>query len=287
MKNIKLSFFGSAIILFAMVGCQKEELLNPEKATSPSLHRDAATCATKCIDADGPYFELSSTEVVYWGGQNQTQFSKTGTLTVHNTLTHLVFVVNSTDAIADLVFDGVSTGLGAPANTNLTYSIALPTGWQACDIQNHTLKLAGNGNPVYFTSAYYLVGECVDACEYEGTSLTGTVTNATNLGNGSWQFTVTYTVATEDALTGVKTQGGLTAGGNQGVSNVVASAGATVNYNNNNAVVNWTDDFAACTAKTYTVTFERVFSGSGVITGDWSSKLSDGTVVGSANPLAY
>lgn len=212
---------------------------------------------------------------------------KNRSLKVYNTATHLVYIVRSSRAIADLVFDGNSTGLGAAANTDLTYSIALPSGWQACDVQTHTLQLSGNGPPIVFSNvAYYLVGIC-PSCEYEGTALNGSVTSATDLGDGWWRFTVEYTFSTEEAQTGVKTQGGLTAGGNQGVRNVSASAGATIRYTNNNAVINWVDDFAECSAKTYSVTFERVFSGSGVITGTWSSKLADDTLLGSQDPLAY
>jgi hypothetical protein len=286
MKFIKLSLLSVAFLVLAIAGCQKEDLLNPEKSKQSALNRDAATCASQCIVDGGPYFEKSTSQSVSWGGQCQCNNTKTGSLKVYNTLTHLVFVVRSTAAIADLVFDGVTTGLGAAANTDLTYSIPLPSGWQACDIENHTLHLAGNCPPIQFSSTYYLVGEC-PSCQITGTSLAGSVISATDLGTGWWRFTVEYTFSTEFAQTGVKTQGGLTAGGNLGVANVVASPGANIRYTNNNAVINWVDDFADCSSKTYTITFDRVFTGSGVITGEWSSKLADGTVLGTAAPLSY
>jgi hypothetical protein len=286
MKTVQLSLFSLCMLVLTMVSCQKDELIHPQSPLAPPQNKDAATCATQCIVEGGPYFETTDTVTVKWGGACQCNNTKKGIFKVYNTTTHLVFVVRSTVAIADLIFDGVSTGLGAPANTDLTYAVPLPSGWQACDIHTHQLRLSGHGPQIIYNSTYYLVGIC-PSCQYEGTALNGVITNATDLGDGWWRFTVAYTFSTEEAQTGVKTQGGLTAGGNQGVRNVVASPGATIRYTNNNAVLSWVDDFAECSSKTYTVTFERVFSGSGVITGTWSSKLPDGTLLGSQDPLVY
>lgn len=61
---------------------------------------------------------------------------KNRSLKVYNTATHLVYIVRSSRAIADLVFDGTLTGLGVPANTDIVYFIPLPFGWQACEHTN-------------------------------------------------------------------------------------------------------------------------------------------------------
>lgn len=119
----------------------------------------------------------------------------------------------------------------------------------------------------------------VQNCCTADLTIEGDVTDQVDLGNGWYEFEVTYTVTACKALTGVRTQGGLTAGGNDGSELISYSpmTGLTAEYPkqlNNNWVLSWTEDFAAGQTRTYKARFKRAFSACGKITGDWSSKTA-------------
>lgn len=110
-------------------------------------------------------------------------------------------------------------------------------------------------------------------------SLKGKVTCVTMSGDIA-TITLVYTVKT-CGLSGpisLKTQGGLSAGGSNGATlvSVTASSGITptVNTLNNNYVISATETFAASETKTYTIVYQRVLSGSDIVSGSWSTVSS-------------
>lgn len=107
------------------------------------------------------------------------------------------------------------------------------------------------------------------------TELLGKIMSGTDLLNGWWEFTIKYTfVSAEGGLTGVKTQGGLTAGGKDGaVLGVISTQNMELKTLNKNYVIAWTDDVPDCGIKEYWVTYQRRFTGAGFVTGQWTSKI--------------
>ena len=116
-------------------------------------------------------------------------------------------------------------------------------------------------------------------------TITGHVDNVSTA-DGWSTITVTYCVTACQAITGVKTQGGATAGGNVGATTPTnVTAGATINALNNNYVINWTDDFAAGQTRCYSFTYSRAFTACGSVTGAWSAKSANGLATATVDPL--
>ncbi|HET9824480.1 MAG TPA: hypothetical protein VFP87_04060 [Chitinophagaceae bacterium] len=112
---------------------------------------------------------------------------------------------------------------------------------------------------------------------------------ATNLGNGLYEFSVTYTLTSPVNVTGIKFQGGATAGGNYG--HQVTDLGNTVVVNEtlNNTVLKWEGDLTACTPQEIHFKFTRQFScpaTNALITGAWSASAG-GVTLGSIDPVPY
>ena len=113
--------------------------------------------------------------------------------------------------------------------------------------------------------------------------------SAVNLNNGLYEFTITYTLTSPVDVSGIKFQGGATAGGN--VGHEVTDLGNTtvVNANNNNTVLKWEGDLTACTPQTVTFKFTRNFSCPAtdeLITGQWSASAG-GVVLGTVASIPY
>ena len=128
-----------------------------------------------------------------------------------------------------------------------------------------------------------VIEPCVDVFTIDGQAA------AVNLQNGLYEFTITYTLTSPVDVSGVKFQGGATAGGNSGHAITNVGELQYANVNNNNTVLKWLGDLKACTPKVLTFKYTRNFSCPGVgalVTGDWSASVG-GTQLGYIAKLPY
>lgn len=121
-----------------------------------------------------------------------------------------------------------------------------------------------------FGSVTFVEAEC-------NQGMTATVTNATRLEGNNYRITVAFTLNTCESYSDVHIQGGLTAK----VSNVSTNGTIRKQTNNDNYIVFWDEASLAKGTKTYYITFDKEIKGAGDVTGDWSAKLADETVVAS------
>ena len=210
MKTRLFFTFFMLIAAFGLISsCQKESLagLNSVDKLQVSL-RSEGDCTIDCINEEsGDLFSHQESRTVSWGGPNQNKFTKTSTLKVWNTTTEIVYQFTCTENISDLVVNGVSTGLNAPANSVLNYALPLPSGWAACDVMTNTFQLSGNGPPVMYSNIEYsLIGICPE-CDEEFTYVMNE--------NGTYTFTymspedqvdvnVVFTFAQGDPVSGME-----------------------------------------------------------------------------------
>jgi hypothetical protein len=113
--------------------------------------------------------------------------------------------------------------------------------------------------------------------------------SAENLGNGLYEFTISYTLISPVDVTGIKFQGGATAGGNYGHQITDFGNTVVVNANLNNTVLKWEGDLTACTPQEVHFKFTRQFScpaTNELITGAWSASAG-GVVLGSIDSIPY
>ena len=108
------------------------------------------------------------------------------------------------------------------------------------------------------------------------------------MGNGLYEFTVTYTLTSPNGVTGVKFQGGATSGG-QFQHELTDNGPFAVKANNQNSVLTWNGDLSACTAKNLTFKYRRNFScptTAATVTGNWKASVGE-SVLGEIAPLTY
>ena len=113
--------------------------------------------------------------------------------------------------------------------------------------------------------------------------------SANDLGNGLYEFTISYTLTSPEAVSNIKFQGGATAGGNSGHAITHLGNTTVVNANNNNTVVKWEGDLEACKPQVVTFTYTRNFScpaSAAAVTGNWKASVGDVTL-GEIAPLTY
>ncbi len=132
-----------------------------------------------------------------------------------------------------------------------------------------------------------------DCDETNPLTISGEVTNITSTATHS-TITMVYTVESCDNVTGVRVQGGATAGGNQGVVTsgpnmytwgTDGPGTETVGYpraENNNVIFSWITDLTAYEPQKFTVTYTRSLVTSCLtdVSGQWSAKkagLTDAT----------
>lgn len=131
---------------------------------------------------------------------------------------------------------------------------------------------------------------CVDVIQPCVQAFTiGSNVSATNLGNGQYEFTVTYTLTSPVDVSGVKFQGGATSGGH--FDHAMTDLGNTVvvNANLQNTVLKWEGDLHACQPQTVWFKYKRDFSCPATdeeVTGGWSAKTMTAEL-GSLSPLTY
>lgn len=132
--------------------------------------------------------------------------------------------------------------------------------------------------------------ECVEVkndCVTEFTIDSDVSANA--LGNGLYEFTISYTLTSPQPVSNVKFQGGATAGGNSGHAITDFGNTTVVNANNNNTVIKWTGDLSACRPQLVTFSYTRNFScpaTSAEITGNWKASVGE-IILGEIAPLTF
>jgi len=149
----------------------------------------------------------------------------------------------------------------------------------------HYVKAGCDGFSTNQSGGYFL--DVASPCVSQFT-ITPSV-SAVNIGGGLYEFTISYTLTSPEDVSGVKFQGGATAGGN--VGHQVTDFGNTVlvNANNNNTVLKWEGNLLACTPQVVSFKFTRNFSCPAtdqLITGQWSA-VSGANSLGSVGSVPY
>ncbi|MBA2498476.1 MAG: hypothetical protein H0V30_01985 [Chitinophagaceae bacterium] len=148
-----------------------------------------------------------------------------------------------------------------------------------------------DGNPCQGTyKAMQTEGECVEVSNDCVTEFTiDSDVNANDLGNGLYEFTISYTLTSPEDVTNVKFQGGATAGGNSGHAIIDFGNTIVVNANNNNTVVKWNGDLLACEPQVVTFKYQRNFACPATdaqVTGNWKASVGE-TILGEIAPLIF
>lgn len=169
---------------------------------------------------------------------------------------------------------------------SVTYSFT-PTiaGEDVYEFYVHYISTGCSGFSENKSASYFLdvQNQCVSVF-----TITPSIT-ATNLGSGLYEFSVTYTLTSPVNVTGIKFQGGATAGGNYGHEITDFGNTVLVNATLNNTVLKWEGDLTACTPQEVHFKFTRQFScpaTNELITGGWSASAG-GVVLGSIDPVPY
>lgn len=275
-SNSGVAIYCLCMLVFLLASCQKEDETNRNDVSGPtfSLSR-AGDCESDCIVLNGPYFDKQDTKTVTWGGRYNNNNSKTIDIKYYNTETHFVIEVKSSNGWNDLVMDGVSVWTGGPvaANTWGVYSYPLANGWQACDVIDFGLAVAGNGPPANFDVNYDLIGLCPEGCE---TSFTG---EALSCGTAR-EAIYTFTADTDQEY--IKIQGGLT--NFTGEDAIISVSGGNLSHSqstpggSSNRIIKVEGSVSECETIIIHVTWNSTNSG-GIITGDWSVKDNNGALL--------
>jgi hypothetical protein len=193
--------------------------------------------------------------------------------------------------------DGEWAGLGSPVNVTASVKeISLsftPTlvGDDVYEFRVHYIAAGCGGFNNAFSGSFFL--DVVSACQ--GLSIKGQVIKAEDQHDGTYLFTVQYTVtACGITYTNLKTQGGLTAWTSDLQD---LTPGATTREagrsDHPNTIITWTENSPlAGNSKTYSITWRKAWSGSGPVelTGQWSvSATNNGVDAGRAEfaPISY
>lgn len=289
MKNLLIKAASSASILIAglaLVSCLSDETRSTESEIAKNVELTTFAsmftpdslpdCNSVCLDGDGVYYPVADSKTVSWGGKNNDNNSKDVSIRYYNTEQHFVLEVQSTNGWSDLVIDGVSMWVDGPVAANQvgTLYLDLGTGWNACDLKEFTLQVAGNGPPATFPVSYNLIGIC-PPCE---TGFTGTAISC------GAEREVNYEFTSEEGASYFKMQGGLTNfTGADAVVTVTGGSEVTIGQwtpgQSSNRIISVEGAIGACETVKVNIKWNSTNSGS-VITGDWSVKDAEG------NPLA-
>lgn len=267
-KTIRITAFSIGVFILGAVtfnSCEKEKPVKPDPI-GDQFSTKSIDCVTDCIEVGGPYLEKSDQQTIYYGPN-----SKTIDIIYYNTETDFVLKVKSTNGWSDLVLDGSSVWTNGPVAANVwgEYSYPLDLNWEACDLEEFTLKVTGNGPPATFNVSYDLIGLCQD-CDPE---FTGEAISCDNTREATYYFT------SEEAQDYIKIQGGLTnftgsdavvdvTGGNLTVSQWTPG-GST------NRIIKVEGSVDACEEIIINITWNSTNS-DGIITGDWTVKDENG-----------
>jgi len=232
-----------SMMSFLITSC--ESITDHEK----TLDSHAASSAVElnntieCINPDdSDYDEKFDDKTVTWGNGKQT---KTVEINYYNSLEDFVLKVRSDRGISDILMDGATiknfNGTIQPDENWHEIMLSLGDEWQAGDLMEFDLEVAGVGPSAFFEVDYELLGECVDSNTY----------------------TLTLAVYPEGA--------GTVTGGGQYLEGELVPLTATANIGY--LFVNWTDEgdveisdealfgyTMPAMAKTLTANFEEVVS---------------------------
>ena len=137
-------------------------------------------CENDCIDENsGELFAATaSSPLVFWGGPNQNNNSKTLSVKVWNTLTTIEYrftLTTDANSAGNLQYfdetaqDWLNTG-ALTTGQAFTVSRPLPIGWKACDVVTEQWRQTGGGAPAILGDvSYSLIGICND-CDEESFS---------------------------------------------------------------------------------------------------------------------
>ncbi|TMI90586.1 MAG: hypothetical protein E6H06_17270 [Bacteroidetes bacterium] len=159
-------------------------------------------------------------------------------------------------------------------------------GDDAYEFRLHYIKSGGcDGFNTFMSGSFFL--DVQNQCVSQFTIIPSV--SAQNIGGGRYEFSISYTLISPVDVSGIKFQGGATAGGN--VGHEVTDLGNTVvvNANNNNTVLKWEGDLRACTPQVIHFKFARNFSCPAtdeLITGAWSASAG-GATLGYIDKLPY
>jgi len=170
MKKFTIITMMSSIIIASLIfsSCKKDEVLKTKKIAPMTLKSAPYNgCSNQCIvPGSGDYFYKDATLTIQWGGPSNNRSTKTIDLRVYNTETDFVFMFKSSQSPQNLVIDSIQV-LSAPQGSEYswhTYTIPLPSGWQACDLKEYFIEIAGSGPKAIFNVSYELIGIC-PGCE--------------------------------------------------------------------------------------------------------------------------
>lgn len=115
-------------------------------------------------------------------------------------------------------------------------------------------------------------------CIVNAFTVTPEETEAVDNGDGTYTFTIAFTLASPEDVNGIKFQGGATSGGQ--FKHEMVSFGNTVlvHDNNQNTVLKWEGDLKACTPQKVTFSYKKKFScpaTDAVVTGEWTAKVGE------------
>ena len=289
-----LALLMGLIATFVIVSCKKTDLKTEDAedisgkivlVTSPASV-ELPDCWTTCIDPAGPYIESTGSWTQTWGNPSNPQHWKTVGHTAYNTPTSFIVKVtfthsggNTSNTVSVTAFGSTQSVATLASGATATFTFALPTGWQACDIVPFSIYQEGQNSPVRLSCSYNLYGVCAakdDGCE---TSFTG---EAIACGN---QREAVYTFTSKDAQSYIKIQGGLTnftgADAEVTVSNPALSASQWTTGGSSNRVIKVEGAVDACEIITIRIKWNSTNSG-GIITGSWSVKDSNGANIAPA-----
>ena len=157
-----------SMMSFLITSC--ESITDHEK----TLDSHAASSAVElnntieCINPDDPdYDEKFDDKTVTWGNGKQT---KTVEINYYNSLEDFVLKVRSDRGISDILMDGATiknfNGTIQPDENWHEIMLSLGDEWQAGDLMEFDLEVAGVGPSAFFEVDYELLGECVDSNTY-------------------------------------------------------------------------------------------------------------------------
>lgn len=282
MKTLKLG--GLALLLMSVFSCTKSNNLSQTQQVLKSVTKPTA-----------PQTKVNPGLVVNFNpdpGVLGQQVTVTGTFDGTTAIPdcgklHLFQVINGT---ATMVADVDVSSVVHSVSYQFTPTV---TGDKA--YQFYLQYVAGNCDGFSETQSQPFFLKVVEPCL--GFNLTGKVLDPVPGTNGNYIFTVQYTVnACGIEYDYLKTQGGLTAFTSQ-VQDLTEGATTRETGNNNtdhpNTIITWEETSKlANNTKTYSITFQKPYSGSGTIelTGQWSvnanlNGVDQGTAI--CAPLSY
>ncbi|EKB47303.1 hypothetical protein [Cecembia lonarensis] len=173
-----------------------------------------ADCSVDCIEAgSGEYFVMADSKSSSVGG-GQNVNTKEVSYRAYNTETHFIVEVDydiisgrsNAEADITITIDGDQKFIGKVAKgSTVSHSIALPSGWKACDEINFSILQEELGTPITFDENYSLFAVCEEACD-------NSLSYVDN-GDGSYTFSFTPRSSMTDAHLVFTFAQGVTVGG--------------------------------------------------------------------------